>query len=187
MIYNALSICHKFLKENVKAGANVIDATAGNGGDTVFLCELVGKNGHVTAFDIQQAAVENTIQRVNQCGYSDICDVVLSCHSEIENYFERDSVDAIVFNFGWLPGGDHNLFTRSETSIAAIKSGLSVLKSGGIMTLCVYYGKNNGYDERDAILDFVRELDYRKYTVMLLSFFNRINDPPFPIFIVKES
>ena len=55
------------------------------------------------------------------------------------------------------------------------------------MSLCVYYGRNNGYDERDAILDFVSTLDYHKYTVIHLSFKNRINDPPFPIFIVKEA
>lgn len=66
MIYNALNITHEFLKATVKPGANVIDATSGNGFDTVFLCELVGNSGHVTAFDIQREAVNATQNRV-QC------------------------------------------------------------------------------------------------------------------------
>jgi hypothetical protein len=92
----------------------------------------------------------------------------------------------VVFNFGWLPGGDHNVFTRKESSLEAIEKGLACLKPGGIMSLCIYYGRNNGYEERDAILEYVRNLDHRAYTVMVVDFANRINDPPIPVFIVKE-
>ena len=187
MILNALNISHDFLRRSISSGARVIDATAGNGGDTLLLCELVGDSGHVTAFDIQQAAVDATKGRIDEAGYADRCDVILDSHANMIRYFEKESVDAIVFNFGWLPGGSHDVFTRAESSISAIKQGCELLTVGGVMSLCVYYGRNNGYDERDAILDFVSTLDYRKYTVIHLSFKNRINDPPFPIFIVKEA
>jgi len=78
------------------------------------------------------------------------------------------------------------VFTQKESSVAAIEQGLNCLKPGGIMSLCIYYGRNNGYEERDAILEYVRSLDHRKYTVMVVDFANRINDPPIPVFIVKE-
>lgn len=186
MIYNALNITHEFLKATVKPGANVIDATSGNGFDTVFLCELVGNSGHVTAFDIQREAVNATQNRVNASGYSNTCDVILDSHSNLDRYFEKGSVDAVIFNFGWLPGGDHTIFTKKDTSIAAIECALELLKPHGALSLCIYYGKNNGYEERDAILSFVKDLDFKKYTVIQLSFSNRINNPPFPIFIIKE-
>lgn len=99
---------------------------------------------------------------------------------------QAESADCVVFNFGWLPGGSHDIFTQKDSSLTAIRKGLDCLKPGGIMSLCIYYGRNNGYGERDAILDYVRTLDHRLYTVMVVDFANRIHDPPIPVFIVKE-
>ena len=107
-------------------------------------------------------------------------------HSDMDIVAAPESADCIVFNFGWLPGGDHNVFTRAETSVPAIEKALSVLKPGGLLVLCVYYGRNNGYSERDAIVEYVSNLESRYYAVMKCDFLNRKNDPPFPIFIVKE-
>ncbi len=186
MILNALNISHKVLRDKISPGSFCIDATAGNGGDTLLLCELVGNGGKVAAFDIQEAAVTATRSKISQAGYEDICKIILDSHANMKDYFTPESADAIIFNFGWLPGGSHDIFTRKDSSIEAITQGLEILKPGGIMSLCVYYGRNNGYEERDAILDFVGKLDYKRYTVIHLSFSNRVNDPPFPIFIVKE-
>ena len=187
MIYNALNISHEVLKKYIKPGQSVIDATAGNGGDTLLLCELVGKSGKVLAFDIQNAAVKNTEKKVCEAGFSDICKVVLDSHENMENYAEPESINAVVFNFGWLPGGDHDIHTLAASSVAAVKSALKLLKPGGLISLCIYYGKNNGYGEKDALLQLISELDFKKYTVMKIDFSNRINDPPFPVFIIKEA
>ena len=54
---NTLGLAHKFLAEHVPAGGFCVDATAGKGRDTAFLCSLVGNGGRVLAFDIQPAAV----------------------------------------------------------------------------------------------------------------------------------
>ena len=102
-------------------------------------------------------------------------------------YAAAESVDGIVFNFGWLPGGDHDIFTKKESSIAAIRAGLELLKPGGFMSLCVYYGRNNGYTERDAILELMEQVDSRRFTVLQIGFPNRRNDPPFPVFIIKDN
>ena len=184
--WNALGVSQRFIKRYLPAGGFAIDATAGNGGDTLLLCEAVGKTGRVLALDIQQQAVENTRALLQAQGWAGIAQVVLDSHAVLDKDAALESADCVVFNFGWLPGGDHNVFTQKDSSLAAIERGLACLKPGGIMSLCVYYDRNNGYEERDAILDYVRKLDHRKYTVMVVDFANRINDPPIPILIVKE-
>ena len=184
--WNALGVSHRFIQRHLPKGGFAVDATAGNGGDTLLLCETVGKEGRVLAMDIQAQAVENTRKLLEAQGWQDTAQVVLDSHANLLQYVQPESADCVVFNFGWLPGGSHEIFTQKESSLEAIRQGLECLKPGGIMSLCVYYGRNNGYEERDAILDYVRGLDHRRYTVMVVEFANRINDPPIPIWIVKE-
>ena len=183
---NALSLAHKFIKENVKPGDFCIDATAGRGKDTAFLCSLAGETGRVVALDIQQDAVESTQRLLEEKGFTQTASVFLDSHANIKAYAAPESVDCIVFNFGWLPGGSHDIFTAADTSIEAIKCGLELLKPGGVMSLCIYYGRNNGYGERDAILEYLKTLDYSLYTVIVHNFWNRVNDPAIPVFIIKQ-
>lgn len=90
-----------------------------------------------------------------------------------------------MFNLGYLPGGDHRLATKSETSIQAFKEGFRLLKSGGIMSICVYSGGDSGFVERDHVLTYLKTLDDRKYFVIKQDFPNKSNHPPMPIFILK--
>jgi len=184
---NTLSLAHKFLRENVKPGDFCIDATAGRGFDTALLCELAGPEGKVLAFDIQEAAVQSTREKLAAGGFDRIGTVYQESHSNMDAYAGEESVDCIVFNFGYLPGGDKQLFTHADTSCEAIRKGLMLLKTGGAMCLSLYYGGPNGYGERDAILDLVRSLDPKKYTVIICEFANRKGDVPFPVFILKGS
>lgn len=184
MQLNTLSMVHEFLRQHVREGAFCIDATAGKGRDTALLCRLAGERGRVMAFDIQQDAVAQTRALLAQEGLS--AEVFLDSHANMERYAERETVDCIVFNFGRLPGGDPTKFTTAETSLPAVDAGLKLLKKGGLMALALYYGKENGYEERDAILAHLRELDDRTYTVLGCEWMNRKNDPPLPIFIWKE-
>lgn len=183
---NTLGLAHKFIAEHVKPGGFCIDATAGRGGDTAFLCGLVGKTGKVLAFDIQEDAVKSTKALITQKGYDSIAKVLLENHSNIAAYAQDETVDCIVFNFGWLPGGNHKIFTQPATSIAAIEQGLKLLKQGGIMSLCIYYGGESGFQERDALLKYLKTIDNRAYTVLVTQFYNRPNNPPIPVFITKD-
>lgn len=185
--FSALDIIKKILDEHVQEGDICIDATAGRGHDTLHLCRLVGDSGHVTAFDIQQDAVDSTKNLLDKNGFSHRADVLLRSHSEMDELFEEETVSAITFNFGWLPRGDHNIFTKKETSIPAIEKGLRLLKNGGIMTLILYYGRETGFEERDALLEFLPTLDCTKYTVIEMPFVNRPNCPPIPILIIKDN
>lgn len=183
---NTLYLAHKFVSEHVCPGNFCIDATAGKGRDTAFLCELVGNNGKVLAFDIQEDAVRQTTDLLSEKGFQDIATVILDSHSNMEQYADAETADCIMFNFGWLPGGNHKIFTRPDTSIPAIEAGLRLLKPGGIMSLCIYYGGESGYEERDALLAYLTTIDNRRYTVIVNTFHNRDGDPPIPVFIYKE-
>ncbi len=184
MELNTLYMVHDFLKRMVRPGAVCVDATAGKGRDTALLCRLAGETGRVLAFDIQAAAVEQTRALLEREGLT--AEVILEGHEYMERYLAPESVDCVVFNFGRLPGGDPAIFTRSETSVAALEAAARVLRPGGVMAIALYYGGANGYSERDAVLKWAEGLDDRRFSVLRCHWANRRNDPPMPIFIWKE-
>lgn len=181
---NTLDVVHDFLRRQVKSGAFCIDATAGKGRDTALLCRLVGAEGRVLAFDVQQEAIARTRALLSAEGLS--AEVVLDSHANMAQYAAPESVDCIVFNFGRLPGGDPKIFTTAASSLPAIDAGLALLRPGGVMALALYYGKENGYDEKNAILEHLKSLNDRVFTVLACDWLNRKHDPPLPIFIWKE-
>lgn len=133
MQLNTLSMVHDFLTRTVKPGSVCVDATAGKGRDTALLCRLTGKAGRVLAFDIQEEAIRQTRALLEAEGLS--AEVVLDSHANLEQYAEPGTVDCVVFNFGRLPGGDPAVFTRAETSVAALEASLRVLKPGGAVAI----------------------------------------------------
>ncbi|MCQ2417473.1 MAG: methyltransferase domain-containing protein [Oscillospiraceae bacterium] len=181
---SVLEIAHKYLRENVRPGDICIDATCGRGFDTKLLCELTGQEGRVIGFDIQQEAIDSANALLKEHQLS--AELYLESHANMAKYAEDNTVSCIVFNFGWLPKGNHEIFTRAESSIAALDAGLRLLKQDGSMVLCVYYGRNNGFTERDAILKYLEELDSRYYTVLQCTFPNRTGCPPFVVFVKKD-
>ena len=54
---NAVSIAHRVAESVLREGDLAVDATAGNGHDTVFLAQAVGETGKVFAIDVQAAAI----------------------------------------------------------------------------------------------------------------------------------
>ena len=158
-------------------GARAVDATMGNGHDTRWLCECVGAGGRVWAFDIQQDAVTRTRQRLIDEKLIDRAELICASHAQMAEYV-REPVDAIVFNLGWLPGAAHGVTTHVESTLAAVEAGLSCLKPAGLMTICVYPGHEEGARERDALLQWGRELDAGRYDVMLRAYLNQPGDPP---------
>lgn len=180
-----LDLAHKFLRENVQPGDLVIDATCGRGNDTKLLCELVGETGRVIGFDIQQEAIDSAEKLLAD---NDLhAELHLQSHADMEKFAEAGTVSCIVFNFGWLPRGSHEIFTHADSSIAALKAGLRLLKTDGWLVLCIYYGGVNGFSERDALTEFLAQLDSRFYTVLQCSFPNRTGCPPFAVFVKKEN
>lgn len=158
-------------------GARAVDATMGNGHDTLWLCQLAGDDGRVYAFDVQPEAVARTDERLTAAGMRERAELFCVGH---EHMAERvgETVDAIVFNLGWLPGAEHGVTTRVETTLRAVDAALSLLKEDGLLTICVYPGHEEGAREREALLDWAKTLDDVKYDAMLKTYLNQPNNPP---------
>ena len=178
--------CHEIIRSQAEEGGYYIDATMGKGNDTLFLCELAGEKGKVLPFDIQQEALDVTQELLKTHGKEMQAELILDGHEHMDRYAGKESADVICFNFGYLPGGNHNLATTYRTSIEAIGKGLGILKHGGMMSLCIYSGGDTGVEEKEKILEYVKALPGKEYTVIVNEYYNRKNCPPMPVFIFKE-
>jgi glycine oxidase len=141
------------VREVVEPGDSVIDATAGNGHDTCFLAEAVGHGGRVVAFDVQSDALQRTSARLDDIGYQNVS-LHQRSHAEMNDAVPesfRGSVAAVMFNLGYLPGGDHAVTTETESSIAALRIALELVRSGGIITVLAYPGHDGGNDETGSV------------------------------------
>lgn len=183
--YQITEWCSHFVREHVSPGDFCIDATMGNGHDTLLLSLLAGSSGQVLAFDIQQSALDATRKLLTAQGAPENTRLILDSHSRMASYAAWETVSCIMFNFGYLPSGDHSLSTRSETSIPAVLAGLKLLKPGGLMSLCIYSGGDTGFREKEDLLALLKNLDFRKYLVIASSYYNRPNHPPLPVLIRK--
>lgn len=193
--------CHERIKSMIAAPGYCIDATAGTGQDTVFLSSILADGGEILAMDIQEIALEQTGKRLEREGFlpekgscrkslkredrQQKVRLLLDGHEHMEAYAKPGSVDLILFNLGYLPGGDHQLATKAETTICALKQALSLLKEEGMISMVIYSGGDSGFAEKDAVLSWLKELDSREYLVVAESFYNRPNNPPLPVFIKK--
>ena len=178
-------ITENFIQTYVSVGDTVVDCTAGNGYDTLKLCKAVGETGKVYAFDIQKTAIEETSRKLSEIGFTKAT-LIQDSHSNIDNYI-TEKVKAVLFNLGYLPGGDHNLQTKYDTTIEAIKKSLVLLDDNGFISVTIYYGKNSGTEEKEKVMDYLKTLNHKTYTVTLHDFFNRPNNPPITAIITKNN
>lgn len=183
LVKNALHLSHDYARLLVRPGDRVVDATCGNGGDTVFLAELVGPDGLVDGFDIQAAAIERTRERLAKTDLLERCRLHPVSHDRMAD-FVAPGVSCVLFNLGYLPGGDHAIGTRPLTTLPAIAQALDLIKVGGAVLICLYYGGDSGFDEHAAVLDFIRTIPVRDFAVQKIELANAANCPP--IFICCE-
>ena len=184
---NALGLAHRVLEDFVCPGDLCIDATAGRGRDTALLARLVGPEGRVIAMDIQAPALEASSALLAREGLTDRVRLVLDSHANMARYAQPQSVKAVVFNLGWLPGGDHSIFSRAESTLPAVEQALELLVPGGLISLCMYCGKECGYEEKQRLLAYLATVDDRRFTVVTTDFYNRTGDFPVPAFVIKRT
>lgn len=181
MFKNAVELSHFYLKNTIQQGATVVDATCGNGKDTVFLASLIGENGQLFAFDIQACAIRNTKDLLCQYGFcvdSKKMNFIIDGHENMNLYLPHKPIDAFVFNLGYLPKGDHTLHTKADTTIQALQIALDYLGQNGIILISIYHGGDSGFEEKNAVLRFLEQLDCRRYNVIIHHYSNKPNHPP---------
>jgi len=184
VLKNCLTQSHEIISRVVKPGDTVVDATAGNGGDTVFLAELVGPTGRVYSFDIQQKALDKTKEKLVSLGLNERVILINEGHEHMDRHI-KEEVRAVMFNLGYLPGGDHKISTKGETTAMALDKSMALLAVNGIITMVVYHGGDSGFEEKNYILDYIKQIDYRKFSVMKTEFVNQVNCPPILVCIEK--
>ncbi|MFC4404788.1 class I SAM-dependent methyltransferase [Gracilibacillus xinjiangensis] len=171
---------HQLLKEIVLKGDTVIDATCGNGNDTLFLSKLVGQHGKVYGFDIQAAAIVNTRKKIETEDYLKNVTLIHDGHEAIDKYIAvNEEVAGAIFNLGYLPKGDHAVVTKPVSTIQAVERILKRLTLGGRIVLVVYHGHEGGTEEKNHLLTFCENLDQNYYQVLQYQFINQKNQPPF--------
>jgi tRNA A58 N-methylase Trm61 len=164
----------------------VIDATCGNGHDTLLLAELAGRSGRVWAFDIQEAALTATRHRLRQAGIEDRVTLLQKGHETIREYV-RERVSAVVFNLGYLPAGDRSIVTRPETTVEALEQALELLAVGGVVTVTVYPGHDGGLNECRMIDTWAAGLDAKKFHTWRMGQTNVPAEAPYLIAIQKAN
>ncbi|GAX06286.1 SAM-dependent methyltransferase [Secundilactobacillus pentosiphilus] len=183
----ALKYSHTLLKTVITQGDTVVDATIGNGNDTVFLASLVGITGHVLGFDVQQQALDNTATQLTLTGMINRVQLIHDGHENLDQYLApQQRIAAAIFNLGYLPGSNKRIITHSDTTLKALNTCLSHLRRGGIVALVVYYGHPGGEQEKAAVLEAVKALDQHQYQVLQYGFINQIHQPPFLLAIQKR-
>lgn len=157
---------HALLRHAVRSGDVVIDATAGNGHDTKFLADLVGETGLVFAVDLQEEALQRTAALLGEATLGRVR-LLRSDHAELKRIIPREHhgrTAAVMFNLGYLPGGDRTFATRVDSTMEAVRAALEILRPGGILTVIVYPGHPGGACEAQAVEGLLLDLPPVSFT-----------------------
>jgi len=198
---------HQLIQPYIQSGDVVLDATMGNGNDTLFLAKSVGNHGLVFSFDIQKQAIEATRNQLIENQYDKLFliqkddqfkkmpseeGIYLLNHSHenidlipIEQLAKEQKISCILFNFGYLPGGDKTITSHSHVSLEAVKKSLCLIKEKGIVSLVTYPGHAEGQIEDLAIEHLLSGLSSKYFEILKISYVNRSERAPKQYLIYK--
>jgi predicted methyltransferase len=183
------SFAQSLLEKAVTIGDAVVDATLGNGHDTLFLANLVGETGRVYGFDVQLKAVTASAERISSHGLSNRVTLFHQGHENLGHFIpqeEQGKITGAIFNLGYLPGSDKSIVTKPNTTISAVEQLLTIMAPEGIIVLVIYHGHPGGATERDQLLQYCEQLDQNNFHVLQYQFINQKNSPPFIVAIEKR-
>jgi hypothetical protein len=181
----AVSLSHHFLKDRIREGDRVVDATCGNGHDTLLLAQLVGGSGRVWAFDIQEEALQNTRRLLTERGCIDRVEIVGSGHENLDRIINTP-LAGIVFNLGYLPGKNRGVTTRPDQTVSALHQAGTLLQSGGIITVCIYTGHEGGIEEGEAVEKWASSLPGDEFSAWVCRQPNRTSTAPYLLLVEKR-
>jgi len=173
---------HGILKDHISPTDYCIDATCGNGFDTVFLAQHAA---HVFAVDIQQQAIEHTTKLLDEHHLTNVT-LVHSSHANLSDIIPKENpIQAIMYNLGYLPKGDHTIVTTPESTLQSLKDAIQLLAPNGLISIILYVGHEGGLEEALAVEAFCKTLDKHEYTIVKSTYLNR-RVTPYVILIQKE-
>ena len=138
-------------------------------------------------FDIQPEAIASTRKHLEQLGVP-AARYELHCqsHADLLQIVQPGTADAVMFNFGWLPGADHAVFSTAQSSIPALQAALEAVRPGGVVSAILYSGQVIGTDEKQTVLEYLRALPLKSFTVLVCDFANWAETAPLPCIILKK-
>ena len=122
----ARAVCQNYIdafrKSADKNGPLIaVDATCGNGHDALWLAEVCDR---VYAFDIQPEAVKTTAELLGAHNRSEKVELFCESHANMKSRVSEKAA-VIVFNLGYLPGGDKEITTHTESTLCALQAALA--------------------------------------------------------------
>lgn len=181
----AVPLSHFFLRQRVRPGDPVLDATCGNGQDTLLLAELVGEGGRVWAFDLQPRAVAATRELLEGAGRQGCVELIQAGHERLGEFVPA-GLAAAVFNLGYLPGGGENSFiTSPESTVCALEQAARLLRPGGIITVSLYTGHQGGPEEAKGVEGWGAALAPKQFNVWCSRQLNRSATAPYLVLVEK--
>lgn len=180
--YRVSAQAQQILSTHLRPGMVAVDATCGNGNDSVFLADCIAPGGKLYAFDVQHSAVEATRDKLREEGFQEGIHVIRLDHARFdESGVLPDRVDCFMYNLGYLPGADHSVTTQAESTIQSLSEATNHLAPGGMITICLY---PHNPEENDAVRAFCSKLT-GVYSAFEITRLNR-HKPPTLIVIVRE-
>ncbi|WP_017186810.1 tRNA (mnm(5)s(2)U34)-methyltransferase [Alkalibacillus haloalkaliphilus] len=183
-----IPFAHQLFIDTIQQGDVVVDATLGNGHDSLMLSQLVGENGRVYSFDIQQEAIDQSQQMFNDHLAKQITPILRGNEHVYEELTKRNvnEIDGAIFNLGFLPGSDQSITTNANTTIEAIEGILKLLKPERYIVIVIYSGHETGEIEKNELLEYLatkpaKEVDIAKYQMV-----NRSKKAPFVVAVYKK-
>ncbi len=176
---NNINYVHRNIKLYGLNNTNIIDATCGNGNDTLYLSTLFPK-ANIYSFDIQSIAIESAKIK---CRENNNIQFILDSHENINKYV-NDNLSLVVFNLGYLPRGNSKITTIASSTIKALNVAMNLLNNGGAIVITLYRGDEN-IEETVKVLDFLEKINKDFYIVSKYDLIN-LNNNPFNIVIEKK-
>ena len=153
-----LNYVKRSLDYHVKQNDLVVDATIGNGHDTLYLCNLT-PNGKVFGFDIQEKAIQNTKELLKDKHNYQLFKIT---HEKINDVLKeyKGKISLVLFNLGYLPGGNKKITTNVNSTLKAIQKSFELLNQKGVILITIYPGHDEGLQESIQIKKFLEKNKY---------------------------
>jgi len=199
LLHPHTDFAHRYWAASLKAGDTVVDATTGNGHDTAYLAEVLSDAGGGTllCIDVQCLALERSRERLRatlekrgwviSSAVAEAWDArrtdgaklsVQWLHGDHALLLERmstGSASLIVFNLGYLPGGDRGVTTLAATTVRALQAAERVCTAGGCVSVTIYPGHAEGIEEDAAVLEYAGKLPQGSWSVYHTQWLNQRN------------
>lgn len=167
-----VKLAQNLIEGKIKSGDIVIDATLGNGHDTSFLLDLIKPSGKVFAFDIQQVAIDSAKMMLKNHSALNCLTLLLENHQSMIKTIPphyHGKIAAIMFNLGYLPGGNKHIITHADSTLKALAVASRLLAAGGIITILAYPGHEGGETETSEVKSWCHNLDPVQFQFQVFS------------------